>query len=253
MSTRCNVICVSTGRPCKNSANCHVHHKQGKGIKEIAQKLLNYLPTGIPQRLYYMSQGPRKGPTKRFTQFLDTTGSQEVVSIEACRKPVEKGVKLAMDALSSGRFSAKAKELGYDDVLHAYLIVTLKDGSSHVIHKNHVVETRPATAADLSTEHYPIPLPAGRKLTLKEMINTAATTDRGAPASPDSQRRFYQYDSAQDNCQSFVRSVIEDNGLTPTDPKAIELLNPQDGQALVATLERYSHLPKLITWRWNSG
>jgi len=142
----------------------------------------------------------------------------------------------------------KAKELGYDDVLHSYLIVTLTDGSQHVVHKNEVVESRPATQADYRYEHYPIPLPADKTLTLKDLVLTAATTDQGVAASADSQRRFWQYDSRQDNCQAFVKSVVLDSGLVPVDdPRALELLQPQDAGALVDTLKGYAGIPKLVT------
>jgi hypothetical protein len=194
-----------------------------------------------------MAQGPRKTATKRFINFLETEGNQKVVDIQIARKPVESGVKFLMNALSLGRFNKTAKSLGYDDIYHAYTIITLENGRSYVVHKNEVVEEREATPADFKNERYTVPLPKNSTLTLKGMIERASTTDMGVPASKESQQRFWQYDGKEDNCQSFVRQLVQDNDLQITDPKAQELLVPQDGRALIDSLEEYSHYPKFIT------
>lgn len=244
---------TKSGSLCKNPKGKCRHHSSASQLSQLStpppvqgEGFLDVI-SYIPKRLYYMALGPRKTATKRFINFLETEGNQKVVDIQIARKPVESGVKFLMNALSLGRFNAKAKSLGYDDIYHAYTIITLENGRSYVVHKNEIVEQREATPADFKNERYTVPLPKDSTLTLKGMIERASTTDGGAPASKESQQRFWQYNGREDNCQDFVRQVIQDNDLQITDPKARELLVPQDGNALIDSLEEYSHYPKFIT------
>ena len=232
---------TKNGQPCKNGLNCRWHlqnsQKDGEGIREFvsnaAKKVKEWIGPSLGQRLAVASQGPREGPTRRFKEFLEGEGSQQVIKLEVCRKPVESGVKAAMNWLSGGRFNKQALALGYDDVLHSYTIVTLANGEKYVVHKNEVIMHRKATDDDYKYEHYEIKLPEDKNLSLKDLVLTAANTDKGQAASADSIKRFYQYDSRSDNCQAFVKAIVVDSGLIPVDdPRALEIIEPQNAGAL---------------------
>jgi hypothetical protein len=173
---------------------------------------------------------PRKAESERLRKFLDGTGSQEVTKVEIARKPVVSFVTKALDVVSLGKFSKKKKELGYDDIYHNYLLVTLKDGSTYKVEKNHQVESKKASKSDLQGERSNVPLKEGN--TLKQMMETASKGDNN----------FWRYDAQNSNCQDFTREVLTRNGLKPdNDPPR------QDGQALIDTLPLKGTVPKLIT------
>ena len=222
----CSAI-TKSGRRCKNSIHCSVHSQRGKGIKSVFK--------GIKERVHAVFKGPRKGPTRRFQNFLDTTGSQRIKSIQVSRKPILSGVHKVLDMISMGNFSKKARELKYDKVYHSYMLVEMEDGSRWKLEKNHVAEVFPAKPSDYENELHQIPLE--RDLSVKDTIAKASHRDE----------RFWQYNSRQDNCQMFVKEMIEDNGLQPTDPAAVDMLKPQDAGTLIDSLGPVAHLPKIIT------
>lgn len=116
-----------------------------------------------------------------------------------------------------------------------------------MVNKNHVIEEREATAADLHNEHNDIPLPADHDLTIRAIFETAMNTDQGKPSSEESKVKFVQYSGHSDNCQDFTRQMILDNGLEPSNPKAQELLEPQDGKALIGSLGILAPVAQAIT------
>jgi hypothetical protein len=218
------------GTPCRNSKYCHLHSqtqaKEGDGLRDIYNS--------VRDRIDYARQGERKGPTKRFDKFLSTVGEESITKIQIARHPINSGVKRVMDLLSGGRFSAKAKSLGYNDVFHNYLVVSTASGKTYKVEKNHVVEAKEATSSDLKHERYSLPLPTG---TFKDLVER---TDSKDPT-------LWTYDSRGDNCQRFTQRLIESNGLSPADPRAQEVVKPQDAEALVSSLGILQHIPKIVT------
>jgi hypothetical protein len=215
---------------CKKSINCKVH---GSGIYSTVKRFASKL---VPHRLKLLVNGPRKGPTKRFTKFLDDTQNERITSIQVVRKPILTGVKLALDIMSGGHFSQKQKDLKYDQVYHNYMIVGM-GGKYYKIEKNHVIEFSEATKSDFNHEIYTVPL-GDANLTLKDMI---------AQASKRDSQSFFQYSGNKNNCQKFVQDLVEDNDLHVTDEKAIELIEPQRADLLIGSLGNLSGIPRIIT------
>jgi hypothetical protein len=184
-----------------------------------------------------LTEGTRKGATKRFQDFLNTQGSQVIQRLDVVRKPVLRGVQFALNLVSLGAFERIKKQLHYDQLFHNMLLVTLADGSVHTLQKNHVVEQSPSSASEKALQRGIIPVPPNT--TLRDLIERAASAG-------DSQR-FWQYDPATDNCQRFTQQVAAATGYKSVDPYAVELLTPQDGGALIGSLGRLQDLPKKVT------
>lgn len=223
--------------------------RAGEGILDMLHtvtKPLHRIPY-IGKRVKFSTMGPRKELPKRFTDFLNKEGSEPLVSLEIARKPIERPVEKALNVLSFGGFDAAKKKLGYDNVYHNFMIGKTASGKQYVFHKNHVIESRPATAADLKTERYDIPLPTDKTTTIKDLVDTAINSDSGKPATEASRRRFVQYDPSTANCQVFTSDVVFDNGLMPSDPKALNLLEPQDAPKLMDSLGPLKPIGKFVT------
>jgi hypothetical protein len=246
-SSRCQGI-TSKGLSCRNDYRCqhHRHANQQHGTTGAGiGHTLNNIIRAAPHRLSLAFQGPRLGSTKRFSTFLHNQGSSEVAKLQVARKPIESGVRRALDTLSRGHFSKVATRLGYEDVYHNYLIFTLKNGAQYTVHKNEIIEERPTTKHDLAGENYSIPVPEHK--TLKDMIDTASQSFSGPPGSIDANTHFWQYNPSGDNCQGFVQAVVDANHLKVDDEKARELIKPQDAGALINSLGALARIPKFIT------
>ena len=223
----------------------HAHGKTGEGFaadmfkaaaKNIGKAALNVakkVAAPITRRIKAIREGPANKPTGRFQNFLEKTSGKKVVKLQLGRKPILKPVKMAMDAMSFGKFSQKQKELDYDEIYHQYTLFELDDGSQWKIEKNHVVEFFPATKKDFQGEVWEIPIRPG--MNVKSMIETAAANDSD----------FWKYRAGSNNCQAFTREVIVRNNLMPdeTDPAKV-----QDAKALADSLPAATHaIPNLVT------
>lgn len=179
--------------------------------------------------------GPREGIPPNLEKTVANDG--DIKSIEIARKPVIGGVQTLLNAISGGRFDKAKKRLGYNDVYHNFLIVTDNNGKRYKIEKNHVVEQKALSKSDEQSEKYPVHIPAGKKLNMKDMLGNASKGDK----------EFYKYDPRIKNCQYFTKEMIERNGLSVDGAKAKEVMEPQDGRALIDSLGALSNIPKTIT------
>jgi hypothetical protein len=188
------------------------------------------------KRPFLALKGPRNGPTKRFQEFLDSKGNQEVEEIRMNRKPVISGVQKALDVLSGGRYSKRKKKLGYDDVYHNYMMVKMKDGKTYRIEKNHVVEANPVDEEEFRRGEKLNATDANNR-TLKDIIDTASKRDSN----------FWKYDPKDSNCQVFVNEVVQRNNIQPTSEEGVKMLQPQNSRELINSLGPLRSLPKFIT------
>ncbi len=232
---QCEAI-TTRGVRCKLKAeSCRYHNTTGAGLFSA---LKNVGSNFVNRRVGLALQGPRTGPTARFSKFLSTeAGSQPIKSIKIARKPIMPGVQKILNFLSFGKFSKTAAKLKYDSVYHNYLLIETTDGKKYKVEKNHIIEASNATENDYKNEHYDIPV--HRNLNLKDMVQKASHRDKA----------FWQYDGKKDNCQKFTEEMLDDNGLlSPAlDSKVREIAKPQDAKALIDSLGVFSPVPKLVT------
>jgi hypothetical protein len=173
---------------------------------------------------------PRKAESKRLRKFLDTEGEQKVTKIQIARKPVHSSIQKALDFVSRGKFSQVKKKLNYDDVFHQYLLVTLQDGRTYKVEKNHIVESTLAQPADYVKESSNVPIT--KEITLSNMINNASNNDPN----------FWRYRAAKENCQDFTKNTLERNGLKPENQPEI-----QNAKELIDSLPLGETVPNALT------
>ena len=196
---------------------------------------------------------------KRVRKILEKVGDMRVVKLQLGRTPVQAVLLLILNVMSGWSFNKKQLELGYDEIYHNYLLVTVEDenefgaleplsaSEDDTIHSNvykldkaHRVRLVESTSRADFVENYDIPLTPNKIFTLNRLITTASNVDK----------QFYTYDAGNNNmCQTFVENIVDINGLTPNiaNETVRTALKPQDGRALVATLGSRSDIVKQIT------
>lgn len=125
--------------------------------------------------------------------------------ITVVRSPVKPAIVTVLNVLSLGQLKKIASELGYDALFHLALKLTLSNGKSYRLEKNQnislkVYEDYPKTEA--------FGLTAGvlkKKLTLSDLMN--------ASLKKEGKSRFYDYDAFKNNCQMFIKSILQASGL----------------------------------------
>lgn len=216
----CKAI-TKKGNRCKNSINCPIHRSINGSMRSGDGLFSLKTIKDIPRRVRNVFRGPANTEPSALRSFLNGQGNQEIVGIELGRKPLQ--AKSFLNAITFGKLDKVMKKLKYDNLYHNYLIVKLKDGSSHVIEKNHIVERRPANASDYKNADV-VEIPVNKQLTLKEAVENASKNDKD----------FWRYSalSGKNNCQNFTEDIILRNGLTPTEPVAVKALALQNTKDL---------------------
>jgi len=144
-------------------------------------------------------------------------GNQIVNKISVCRKPVLSIIQKALNILSFGSFKKNMEKLGYDNVFHLYMVLYLSDGSIWSLEKNQRVNVvkGPILGGDCQEIQY------GKK-TLNDFILTAE--NRNIPG-------FYRYDAFKDNCQKWIKDIMNSNDINNLDSFIL-----QDVDTLVPSL-----------------
>jgi len=195
----------------------------------------------VTNRISAPIKGPAEFMPSKIENFLKGQEGKTVTKIQLGRIPIDSRVKKALDVMSLGKFSGKQKELGYDEVYHNYLLVTLSDGKTYKLEKNETLQHFAAKKSDYSGEIFDIPL-NGKELSLSQMIDAA---------EDGNEERFWRYRADSDNCQSFTRDMVVKNGLLPEDSPIVD---KQDAKALTDSLPALTHgVPNLITDIANVG
>ncbi|CAF1470945.1 unnamed protein product, partial [Didymodactylos carnosus] len=196
----------------------------------------------------------------RVRQLLEKVGDEPIIKIQLGRTPVQDLPIKILDFLSDSKFSDKQLELGYDEIYHNYLLITIQNSNGpnvlqHILgtvahsttastilklEKAHRIALTYPTIPDELLSVYDIPLTPNKPLTLNRLISTASNVDKN----------FYNYNAAENNmCQTFVENIVDINDLTRniTDQATLNALKPQDAKALIATLGSRSNIVKAAT------
>lgn len=188
---------------------------------------------------------------RRVRKILTKVGDLPIVKLQLGRTPVQTVLLLILNLMSAWNFQKKQIELGYDEIYHNYLLITIdndRDASSafdgggivYKLDKAQRVQLVETKSSGDFVEIYEIPLTQNKVFTLNRLITTASNVDK----------HFYTYDAGNNNmCQTFVENIVDINGLTQNivNETVRTALKPQDARALVATLGSRSDIVKRIT------
>jgi hypothetical protein len=152
--------------------------------------------------------GGRRTAPPRVRKLLAENQDAKIVKLEAGIVPVQKPLTSFLNWISGGRFEKKREQLGYNDVNHAYLIVTLDNGHSYRLEKNHVVEMFDYNPVHDKNKRFDLHLSSEPALSTflsngeRYQESTKAAKKRG---------NFWQYDPQNNNCQYFVDDLVQGN------------------------------------------
>merc|ERR1712100_862238 len=108
---------------------------------------------------------------------------------------------MAMDAVSFGEFSRKAKKLPYDKLFHLYIIATLTNGKNILIEKNDVINMEmKGIRANAESKMVPV----NKNLTLNTVMANTKKRMGG---------KFLPYNGYTNNCQDFIMAILKSNNL----------------------------------------
>ena len=145
---------------------------------------------------------PNKLPPNSEKIFKKNRDSQ-VVSIDVIRTPIASGIDKALNVLSLGQWEKNKKDLAYDKMFHLALIFTLRNNKQIIVEKNERINISDKFTIKSDTEIMNVVMPY--TFTFEVYI------DKARKLMGD--HNFYQYDAFENNCQVFIRSILQANGL----------------------------------------
>ena len=137
---------------------------------------------------------------KILNDLLKSKGDQKITNIEICRIPITSMFQKLLNLATLGKMRKKMKSLHYDKLYHLYLVVHLVDGSVYSIEKNQRVTVLKGKKQGGECRAMWL----NSKKTLRQFIETAEKLK--IPG-------FYVYRMATTNCQHFIASLMNANGI----------------------------------------
>lgn len=142
---------------------------------------------------------------KTTSKTLKKFANSRVVELNVYRIPLSSAVTLALNGATFGLWNKLSGEYGIDKFFHLSLVATLQTSSglrNVIIEKNEIVNISTDYKTSSVTEVYPVPL-RGCKITLGSLIDDTLRAV-GLP-------RFFEYDAFTNNCQWFIRYILQNN------------------------------------------
>jgi hypothetical protein len=210
------------------------------------------MPLSRIRRLRYgfgffdLFRGPRHHAPPQIRKFLEKHKGRNIVSMEVAKVPLNSYLSRALNFVTLGEFEKKRRELGYNDINHAYTILTLDNGEQYRLEKNAVVEI--SKYKPNSDQKFRVHLE--NFLPVDTFLENAEKFQR----TQDKRPNFWTYDATNNNCQYFVNDLLEGNKKDIVNvPEAEEFsFQPKAGETIsnrqvlgkiltdtAATLDRY--------------
>lgn len=165
---------------------------------------------------------------------------KKVQGITVAKEPVQKAVQTLFNWITLGKLNEKAKDLGYDDLYHLFMLVHLAD-KTLLVQKNEVVDIHEVHMSTLPKEHM--------RAVVSVDITFGKLMENAVKAVGPS---IYLYNVATNNCQKFVTDVLKSSHLlTPELNKFInqdidKLIKAQPGFA-----QTIANLTTEAAAKWN--
>ena len=136
---------------------------------------------------------------------LQRIGSEPITSLTVARAPIQSFVKSLLNVVSLGTYQKAVHDSSYDSMFHLSLLIN----GRYILDKQAVVKlvesSAPANAETMS-------VPLTQQITVSELIDKTKAF-MGA-------KRFSNYNARTENCQIFIESVLQANGLITDDLRA---------------------------------
>ena len=165
-----------------------ISSQTGEGLRDIfiaARKGA----TKIYERIKATLAGPRGGAPPAVRGWLAKYGDVEIEKVWVCKKPIFSIIERIGNWLSAGKLRENMDRLGYDQMMHLYMIIQLKGGPTVKMEKNHVVEIK--NSGDLGQKH----MSTGHPSTVNAMLKQAEAGHGDA---------VWKYHLVDANCQKFI-------------------------------------------------
>ena len=150
--------------------------------------------------------GAKLSFSNKIKKILNKYGNQRIREIYIGRRPINSMVERAFDVISLGKWSKLRDKYYYDKLFHLFLIIQMDDDTVISFEKNSIVtmtESDPRCSMK-DVECVKIEYQTD-SITLDELVKK--------PLERIGKEKYFVYDPFEQNCQIFIRNVLETFGL----------------------------------------
>lgn len=130
-------------------------------------------------------------------KLLGEVGTESITSLKVVRAPLHSAVKRLLQLVSQGTYEKAVKDSNYDSMFHLSLVIN----DQYTLDKQQVVKLVRGTPSN--GESMPVNLEGS--ITIQELVDKTKLK-MGNSA-------FSNYNAVDNNCQFFIKNVLEANGL----------------------------------------
>ena len=175
-----------------------------------------------------------KGIKKDYNNVSNATiniyGDKKLVSIEVIRAPIMSAVNTLINLISLGKFNKKKKEMNYDSMYHLGLKIGFSKSKNIktyiIVEKNEVINIS-ENLSNYKEGAESLGVYVNKQQTLNEFL---------ANAQKHMGDKYFLYNGANNNCQVYVKTLLESNGYINKDLNSFIM---QDAQTLVQSMPSY--------------
>lgn len=177
-------------------------HFQGGSIFSKASELFGKVKDKVKDFL-----SPRKDSyNNNTTKNLKLYGDQKVQDVLIYRTPIPGMLNTALNAVSFGKWDELRKKYGFDRLFHLALVFRLANGKNIIVEKNEVINVSDSYRTKSDTEVFPITGYTPDSKTVNDFVE-------GARQKLNNDKQWFLYDAFTNNCQYFIRYILETAGL----------------------------------------
>ena len=150
--------------------------------------------------------GAKLSFSNKIKKILDKYGNQKIRSIYIGRRPINSLVEKAFNIISLGKWSKLRDQYYYDKLFHLFLIIQMDDDTVISFEKNSIVTMTEddVRCSTKDTECVKLDYPTD-SITLDDLVRK--------PLERIGKEKYFIYDPFKQNCQIFIRAVLETFGL----------------------------------------
>ena len=181
----------------------------GKGLNEFDEEGAGFLDSikegakNVYGRIKGFVTGVRDDYQPKVRKLLAEIKDDKITSCIIIRTPIDKAVGMLVNAITLGKMAEFKKQVGFDEVFHLYMVVTLESGKMIRIEKNAELDIQEVGGINEAYDN--------NSMTVDLHGMTVPTLlDNTHKMMGD--RKFYDYNPLTNNCQSFILEVLKANG-----------------------------------------
>lgn len=175
-------------------------------VKGFAKGLYNKV------KLFLSGQRGHAGPYIR--EYLQQYGTNIIIGMKVCRKPVFSIIEHLASYLSNGVFDENKAKLGYDKMFHLFFVIKITDGKTIKTIKLEKNQTVVIANSEWNVEDSKgteiMNIDVKPKLTLIDLFINGEK-------SAGSAENLFNYDPVTRNCQRFLKDCLNGSGMLTTE------------------------------------